>query len=151
MSREWITVFPLCSGLCRCTYFPFATGCHSSWEGKEQFPGTLVEHPDSPWHFLSPAGTLAQLSKLWCYTVLSVSFGVGGTGSGVTVLCCAWKPVSRLLPNATPVNPTLTGLLLPWTKEAEAWHFFFLKHQQAQQAQTMQIDGPLGSKGTFLT
>lgn len=63
----------------------------------------------------------------------------------------AREPVSRLLPNATLVNPTVTGLLLPWKKEAEVWHFFFLKYQQAQQAQTMQIDGPLGSKGTSLT
>lgn len=63
----------------------------------------------------------------------------------------AGEPISRLLPSAIPGNPRLTGLLLPWTKEAEAWHLFFLKYQQAQQAQTMQTDGPLGSKGTFLT
>lgn len=141
MSQEHITVFSLCSGLCRfspqvlptissCAYFPFMPPHLGRSRAIPMC--TYYSHgepPCSPWHFLSPAVVLALLSKLWCYPVLPVSFGLGGTGSGVpgcARLCqraCFHTPAK-----CHPSEPHHgTGLLPSWTKETEAWHRFFLQ------------------------
>lgn len=90
-------------------------------------------------HFLSsaPASSLAQLSgvKLPVFQLIKpgtfcVCFGAGVVGGGQALPRWAWEPLSRLLPNATPIKTTLAGHLLPWAKELKAtggaaWHFAF--------------------------
>lgn len=70
------------------------------------------------------------------------------------MLRLASEPLSRLLPNATPLNLVLAGHPLPWVKGAKvagavAWHFAFSNTSGHSKPKLCKLSGLQSEKEPF--